>query len=102
MATENIIYTNDVTVKKTLNVGFTNSENKLEYLKVPNPATREMTEAKIREVANYLVTNQVLIDNYGEVISDTSQVTTAYTEFNTVTDIDLVGHSSATPTPTPF
>lgn len=73
----------------TLSIGVDNSNNKTTYIKLPNPETN-LTESQIREATGYAISNGVFIDNYdGNVITDTSRINTAYTDFSTVNNLDI-------------
>lgn len=72
-----------------LAIGITNSLDKIEYIKVPNPKRSGLTEQAIRTAMQPFITNQILIDNNNELILSDSQITTAYTEYDTIHHIDL-------------
>lgn len=80
--------TTTVTNTNNLSIGLTNSQNKLEYLKIPNPRSN-LSEEDIRTAAEKFVSPGILIDNYDEVISDTSAITTAFTTKTTVTTYEF-------------
>lgn len=78
-----------ITSTSELYIGLTNSNDKLQYLQIPNPRPASATEESITSAAEYFVTNKILIDDYGAVISDTEAVTTAYIQNDTINNLDV-------------
>lgn len=70
---------------KQLKIGFNDHADKVKYITLNNPKS-SLTAEQIRDAANYIVTNQLLLDSedipYGSV-------ETAYTENKSVREFDL-------------
>lgn len=76
-----------ITNTKTLYIGLTDSQNKLELLKLPNPKN-ELEDSDIKTATRYLVSTIGIYDKYGEQFSESS-ITTAYTEAVKKIELDI-------------
>lgn len=77
-----------ISTSAELAIGITNSLEKIEYIRVPNPKD-SVTEQSIKTALQPFINNRIIIDNGGEAVSSESQITTAYTDHDTVHNIDL-------------
>ena len=83
-----------VTTARVLGIGIdwydtSTEKERTTYIKVPNPKN-SLTEEQVRTAAGALITNGILLnDNGGSLGTDTTIVSTAYTEDQEVIDIDI-------------
>lgn len=84
-----------ITETKILGVGIRNtngydSDNpaKIQYIKIPNPKDA-LTEQQIKTAVQVGLTAELYIDNEGQTYSSDSKIVTAYTEYQTVTAVDI-------------
>lgn len=82
-----------VSASNNLSVGieYINSEDgakKTGYIKIPNPKSN-LTEQQIKNQVGAVITNNVLIDEYDEPVTDTSKILTAYTTAQTIRNLDI-------------
>lgn len=77
-----------ITATDNLYIGFENSEGKIKYpVVIPNPKN-EIYASDIKETAQNLITNRIILDSTTE--SDTFvDVSTAYTERKVVTKLEI-------------
>lgn len=84
-----------IETSSTLSIGIKNTngydeENpaKIQYIKVPNPKV-DLTEEQIKTAAQTGITNRIYIDDKGVVYASDSKIVTAYTEYQTITVVDI-------------
>lgn len=84
-----------ITTSSNLSIGIRNTngydeENpaKIQYIKIPNPKAG-LTEEQIKTAAQPGITNQIYLDEKGVVYASDSKIVTAYTEYQTVTAVDI-------------
>lgn len=76
-----------ITQTNNLYIGFTDSEDKLKTIKIPNPDSDATTEESIRSAAEALI-GIGITDSMDEPFSSTS-ITTAYVEQVSKTELDI-------------
>lgn len=76
-----------ITTSRTLYIGYTDNQNKLETMKLPNPKTN-LSEDQIRTAMNYLTDTIGIFDKNGEALSNT-QLTTAYIDDVRKIELDI-------------
>ena len=84
-----------IETSSTLSIGIRNTngydeENpaKIQYIKIPNPKTG-LTEEQIKTATQTGITNRIYIDDKGVVYASDSKIVTAYTEYQTITTVDI-------------
>lgn len=84
-----------ITESKILGVGIRNNNNydpddpaKVQYIKIQNPKDT-LTEQQIKTAVQTGLTAELYIDDKGVTYSSDSKIVTAYTEYQTVTAVDI-------------
>ena len=65
-----------------------NSTAKVQYIKLPYPKDG-LTEQQIKSAVQVGITSRIYIDDRGVEFSTDSSIVTAYTEYQTVTAVDI-------------
>ena len=61
---------------------------KMQYIKVPSPKIG-ITEEQIKTAVQPGITNQIYVDDKGVTYASDSKIVTAYTDYQTVTTVDI-------------
>ena len=85
-----------ITTSSYLSIGIRNTasqydeENpaKIQYIKLPNPKVG-LTEEQIKTAVQPGIEAQLYIDDKGVVYASDSKIVTAYTDYQTVTSVDI-------------
>ena len=84
-----------ITTSSYLSIGIKNTngydeENpaKMQYIKLPNPKVG-LTEQQIKTAVQPGIEAQIYIDDKGVVYASDSKIVTAYTDYQTVTSVDI-------------
>lgn len=84
-----------ITTSSYLSIGIKNTngydeENpaKMQYIKLPNPKVG-LTEQQIKTAVQPGIEAQLYIDDKGVVYASDSKIVTAYTDYQTVTSVDI-------------
>lgn len=81
--------TKTTTTSARLYIGIDQSNGKTRYINIPNPLANVDESAVKTAMANF-TTNSILLDEAtGEPITDTSAISTAYTNYSTVTSVEF-------------
>lgn len=83
------------TETKILGIGIRNKNGydednpaKTQYIKIPNPKDT-LTEQQIKTAVQVGLTAELYIDDKGQTYSSDSKIVTAYTEYQSITAVDI-------------
>ena len=84
-----------ITSSSYLYIGIKNTDGytednpaKMQYIKVPSPKIG-LTEEQIKTAVQPGITNQIYVDDKGVTYASDSKIVTAYTDYQTVTVVDI-------------